>query len=473
MHWQIGVGLAIQVAALVLVFGRLGHAWLKHVGAFFIGAAVAYHGLNEILLLLFPDRNPYRRFVQRMYVDEFVLWVSIAILVFTMAYLIALGRRSEAPSASTADRRRMIVGRVFDWRLMLIAAIPLMLLALTGRGSLLVTTNGVQRLDFAAGLSLQFLLPATVLASLGIVYRFGRRWLVPVLLFQSVLIVALTAQRLQVLVAVGMLLYASAQLGIAIKPAHALLLVAAFLGIGLVLTSARAAEGRIATTSGAELRLEFLTKGVANLGSGATRSAVAADLGYRLDGNSFGALELQSLASGSQPLGFTPLWNDVLLAVPSFLNPDKNLSPVEVRNEKAYAETHLNLPLPPQYMLDPTGSRYVIRPGAHLDILTTQLGVTTGYWGPVGLLIVAALLGTVFGIVDRWILRNLSPTRLLIGVGLLSCVLYYETSWETYTITFRGILLLLPLVWIVQWLRTSSLPHEEPIPQLIDLAGPE
>ncbi len=473
MHWQVAVGLAIQVAALVLVFRRLGQAWLQHVGPFFVGAAVAYHGLNEILLLLFPDRNPYRRFVQQIYVDQFVLLVSIAILLFTLAYLIALARRSQPLSTGASDRQRMIVGRVFDWRLMLVAAIPLMLLALSGRGSLLVATNGVQRLDFASGLSLQFLLLATVFASLGLIYRFGGRWLAPVLLVQSVLIVALTAQRLQVFVAAGMLLYALAQLEISINRAHVLLVVAALLGIGLVLTSARAAEGRIANNSGAELRLEFLVRGVANLGSRATRDGVAADLGYRLDGNSFGALELQALAGGSQPLGFTPLWNDLLLAIPSFLNPNKNLSPVEVRNEKAYAETHLNLPLPPQYMLDPTGSSYVIRPGEHLDILTTQLGVTTGYWGPTGVLIVALVLGAVFGIGDRWMLRRLSPSRLLIGIGLVSSVLYYETSWETYTITFRGILVLLPLVWAVQRLRTPSLPQEEPSPHLAELPGLE
>jgi len=330
-----------------------------------------------------------------------------------------------------------------------------MLLDFAGRGALLVSTNGVQHLAFAAGVSMQFLLPAIVFTSLGVVTRFGTRWYLPVLLVQSALLVGLTAERLAVLVAAGMLLYALAQLNIFLKSSQLALLVAAFVGVGLVLTAARAAEGRIATTSGADLRIAFLAKGIANVGSSATRDAVAADLGYRLDGNSFGALELQSLASGSHPLGITPLRNDLLLAIPTLFNPSKNLSPVEMRNEKAYAETYLHIPLPPEYMLDPTG-RYVIRPGVHLDILTTQLGVTMGYWGPIGLLIIAIFLGVVFSVSDRWIMRHLSPSRLLVGVGLVSCVLYYETSWETYSITFRGILLLLPLVWLVQRFRTST-----------------
>jgi hypothetical protein len=78
-----------------------------------------------------------------------------------------------------------------------------------------------------------------------------------------------------------------------------------------------------------------------------------------------------------------------------------------------------------------------------------------GLWGPWGMLVIALFLGVAFGVSDRWLLHRLTPTRLLIGVGLLSCVLFYERSWDTYSVTFRGILLLLPLIWVMQARGTS------------------
>lgn len=446
MNLLIAVGLVMQAIALILLFHRLGRTWLTHIGSIFITLAAAYHGLNEVLLWLFPYRNPYRHLVSQDYVSQFVLWVSVAILLFTLAYLAALGRPLETPSQSETLQQRTGIRRVLDWRLMLTAAIPLMALTVAGNGYVSGPSTAFQPLDLGAGLSLQFFLLATVFASLGLIARFGDRWLLPVLLVQSVM-VALTNQRLSVLVTAALLLYALARIGISLTRRQMSLVIAAFVLIALVLTSARASEGRISTGAGGDLRLDFLAAGIVHIGSLETRDRVVGDLGYRLDGNSFGAMELQALASGSPSLGLTPLVNDVLLAVPSFLNPDKNLSAIEKRSEKDYAEIYLSLPLP------------VITPGVREDILPTQLGVTIGYFGPWLMLVIALAIGATFGISDRWVLRRLTPSRLLIGTGLLSCVLHYEGSWETYSVTFRGILLLLPLVLLIQRLRPSFPPE--------------
>jgi hypothetical protein len=130
-----------------------------------------------------------------------------------------------------------------------------------------------------------------------------------------------------------------------------------------------------------------------------------------------------------------------LLAVPGFLNPEKGESAIEDRSEKAYAELNLNLPLP-----------FVV-PGTRVDILPTQLGAVIGFAGPWGLLLAALLLGALFGTADRWLLRQLTPTRLLIGVAFLSCALDYEASWDVYPVTLRGVLLLLPVIWCLQRVR--------------------
>jgi hypothetical protein len=445
----IGSGLTLQVVALILLFRRLGGGWFTHIGAVFIVAATAYHGLNEILLWLFPDRDVYRLLVAPNYVGQFALWVSVAILLFTLAYLATLAWSPGHRGADESEWQRARIRRVFDWRLMIVAVVPLMVLTVAGQGYIsgAAGPTPAQTLDFGAGLSLQFLLLASAFASFGIITRFGQRWLLPMLLIQSAML-ALAGQRLEILVTVGLLLYALARVGISLKRTQLVLSMAVLLLAALVLTSARAAEGRLSTASNGFLRFDFLTAGIGNIGSADTWNLVAADLGYRLDGNSFGSMELQSLDSGSAPLGAQPLLNDLELAIPSFLNPDKNSSALEKRSEKNYAELYLSLPLPEVYS------------GVPQDILPTQLGATVGFWGPWGMLFVALFLGVVFGMSDRWILRRLSPTRLLVGVALLSCVLFYEKSWDTYSVTFRGVLVLLPWVWAVQGYRFSRSPNQ-------------
>jgi len=77
MDWQIGAGLALQLAALVLVFRQVGRNWMRYIGAIFVVMAVLYHGVDEILVVLYSGRNPYRRFVQATYVDQFILWLAL------------------------------------------------------------------------------------------------------------------------------------------------------------------------------------------------------------------------------------------------------------------------------------------------------------------------------------------------------------------------------------------------------------
>jgi hypothetical protein len=441
----ITIGVLLQAAALFLLFRRLRGRWFLHAGAIFIVSASAFHGLNEILLWFFPNQDRYRPLVSLDYVAQFTVWISLAILLFTVAYLAVLRRGR----ANVQDRDEMTwqsarIRRVFDWPLLLIATVPLFWLTLSGAGYFSGVTLNTQPLGTGAGLTYQFFLLITPLASFAVIARFGRRLFLPVLVAQSTAL-ALVDSRYSVLIAAAVLLFVLSRAEISIRARQLWLAGAAFLLIALVITSGRAAQGRFNNSAGTAPRLDFLMTGIANLVSPTTWEGVSADVGYRFDGNSFGAMELDAIDRWHMPtLGVRPLVNDMLLAIPSFLNPDKTLAPVETRSEKEYAEIYLDLPLP-----------YVV-PGVHEDILPTQLGALIGMFGTWGLLLASVILGAAFALADSWLLRRLTPVRLLLGIGLFSCALSYQASWDVYSTTFRGIVLLLPLLWILQ--RTVPLP---------------
>jgi len=432
------IGLLIQGSALALLFSRLRRSWFTHMGAIFIIAATLYHGLGEILVRLFPGYDLYRSTVSTHYVNEFLLWISIAILLVTLAYLFALGRPQPAGSKIlTAGIRR--TAWFFDWRIMLLAAMPLVYLIVRGIGS---SGNGIAQTGTAvtAGLALNFYILALVLASVGVIMRFGLKWTVPVFFIQSA-VLGLVGQRAVIVFSGIMLLYVLARLGMHVPRRSFLIGIVVMLAAGLVITSARAQEGRFTSAAGTSVRISRLLTGITHIASAATRHQLATDLGYRLDGNSFGALELAAFANGESNLGITPLKNDVLIAVPSFINPNKDKTDIGAREEQIYAEEHLGL------------VQFEVGEGVWLNSLPTQLGITVGYWGPWAMLLIAIFIGLVFGRLDRWLLAGLDPGRVIVGLGLVACVLDYEGSWSTYTITFRGVILLALAAWVAHRMR--------------------
>ncbi len=92
---------------------------------------------------------------------------------------------------------------------------------------------------------------------------------------------------------------------------------------------------------GHPVRLSFITTGMTHLFSVSTGEELAYTFGYRVDGDSYGAMSLQALDNGSAPVGITPLKNDLLLAIPSFLEPTKDQSNIENRSDKLYVEENL------------------------------------------------------------------------------------------------------------------------------------
>src|SRR5450631_957275 len=291
------LGLLIQGFALTLVFWRLGREWLKHIGAVFILMAVLYHGANEIILWLIPDVDPYRRLFDVRSVGPFMLWVSVAILLCTVTYLAVLGRRKTPPLLRDLDAEKARAVRFFDWRLMLILAAPLMAIIIAGQT--LAPNGGLQGQGVGAtvGLSQLYFLLAVVLAGFGIVVRLGSGWLLPMLAVQSVLFAA-TGGRFGILFGAAMLLYALGRYRVRLRRRQVIVGAGLAAMLLLVVTSARASQGHLATTSGDSQRYQYLVSGLSQIGSLAAWNQVLADLGYRFDGNSYGAMELQALDNG-------------------------------------------------------------------------------------------------------------------------------------------------------------------------------
>jgi hypothetical protein len=410
--------------------------------------ASIYHGLAEVAIWLFPGYDPYRVLVSPAYLDQFVLWISVAILLFTLIYLAVLPHGRVLAPQVLANRS---MSSIFGWKLTVIALAPLAIISLQGSS---VLQN--QAVGAGAGLADQYFQLVVALAAFEVVMRFGRRWLIPVVVFQCVLLSVVLAQRFVLVVGLGLLVYALARCGIRLSRTQVILGGSLLAVAAVAITSARATEGRFSASADASVRFQSFAAGFATLSSAATWQIVAGDIGYRLDGNSFGAMELSAIDAHQPPLGAAPLVNDVFLAVPSFLDPQKDSSDPALRLEKLYAEEHLNL------------ISLEVAPNTWLDILPTQLGAIMGMGGPWALLGAALLLGTLFAMADRWLLRALTPTRLLLGLGLLTCALYYEQSWDIYTVTFRGILLLLIVAWGLRRLRRVKPTPRGPLVQRVD-----
>lgn len=424
-------GWALQVAALVILFARLRRDWARHLGAIFIVLAVAYHGLGEALYRAFPNYNTYRLNLTDEQQTDYFVAISIAILLLTVAYLAALARPRQSFPLDANDLRGY-----FDWRVMTLVSAPLVLWTLSGRG-----LSGAQA-DVAAGQTLtggltgQFLLPVLTLTSIAYVLRFGNRALLPAMLVE-VVVLASVGQRGDVVIAILLLIYAASRVGIPLPRRGIAAVGTLAIVLFLVLTASRATLGREPFADGQGLggRVDALTVGAQNIVTPETGDALEETASYRLDGNAFPALELARINEGREPLRFAPLVNSVSLAVPSFLNPGKLDSSLEVRSEKYLAQVQLGLP--------------------YRDSLVTQLGSTVGWFGVPGLLVAGLLMGALIGRLDTGLLAGPTPKRLLIGVGALDAFAHYSRAIDTWAVTARGVLVLLLVLWVAQVLRRS------------------
>jgi len=131
MTFVVAVGLFIQLCALAMVIGTCGRRWIAHIGAVFVVVAFVYHGLTEVVQVLFPDTGySLRVLVSSEDIDGWMIRVSGALLVFALTYSVASRYfRVRHPPRDTAELAQELQNAL-DWRLVLVLLVPAYLVTL-------------------------------------------------------------------------------------------------------------------------------------------------------------------------------------------------------------------------------------------------------------------------------------------------------------------------------------------------------
>lgn len=294
---------------------------------------------------------------------------------------------------------------------------------------------------WAAGLSGEYVLITTVLTAVTFLIQMRGRFLTTVLIVQAAL-TSLMGQRFYVLVSTLMVLSVLSRYRIAIGIRRAALALSAAAFLIVSISSARAIWGRAYLHSDPEKRITALSSGA----TGVVRDRVgfqdiAADFVYRIDGNAFPAIVYGRLHKGLEPAGLEPLANDLFLAVPQFMNPQKLSTSLETRNEKFYLMVH--------FLIE-----------EEVDFLPTTLGVVYACFGGILLLAGSILWGVALSWLDIWLASKLTTFTLIASLGLILCAILMEQGLAMYPLEFRGLLVLYILVAIANrlllWKRSSS-----------------
>jgi hypothetical protein len=257
---------------------------------------------------------------------------------------------------------------------------------------------------------------------------------------------ALTGQRADVIGAVLVVVWAAALMG---RPIPWRVLVPfglAVVAVAVLISATRADVGRGFQSGDLAVRAAALQAGATNLRAGNT-TGVAEDFTYRIDGNAWAAFvqqrqQTRTLASATMGLG-----DDLKLALPSFIYTSKLDSPDWQRNEEGYFDHEYSIPT------------------TTVDWLPTLFGSAFAYGGPWGLLGFAVLLGIGLARLDVWLHRGLTFPALLVGIGAVLCIAYYERGFDSVFLTMRGALLVWLVARMVGWIHESIRPRiASPLP---------
>lgn len=413
--------LVVQGLAVAIVLRTLGRRWIFHPGAIFVLAAAMYHGVNEVLQAIAPDRNHFRSLVTQGQLDAWLILVGPSMVLFALAYTFIIRRfeRREPP----AEHPQVPL----PLPLLLALTIPMYVYSLAGRAY--VSTD--QAISVVQGLVGAFLLMGIGLTGHAIAARVrpSRR---PMVVLAAGLASAFLGQRAFIIVEVVLVLSLLARDGQHVsfgtnrgQRLWRIAFAGAIVLLGVMsISAARVDVGRAAFTDSSASARQAFGSGIATVLSGDAGDAVLDDLVYRFDGNVYPALVLYGLQHrGAPPVGMATATNSLRLAVPSFLSPAKLSNDITARNEEAFFNS--------RFEIDP---RY--------DYLPSVFGVLLGDFGPSVFPIAAAGMGLLFGAADSWLLRRRTSARFYLGIGLLLCALLYEQGIETYPVTMRAAALL-------------------------------
>jgi hypothetical protein len=410
--------LLVQTVSLALLRHRLGRRWLLRPVVLFMLASAVDLGIAPALLAI-PSvhaQDGSAIGVRPGFIDRADLIMSVVMLGFTIAYLLT---RPERVAGPVRPVDLAVLSRVLDWRILIIACVPMAVATAAGRGYNDGSAAGPGT-ALETNLVSTFFIVVIAAAAVAFVLRHGARWFLPVLIVQSLLL-ALAGERTPIVVDGLALIVVLAFIGIRLAPrqqvAAALLAVLAIVAINGV----RAQQGRgiFYTDSGLGSRVSALSSGLFG-GSSANDIAMpgfVTQFATREAGVDFAGSILQSMSEGQPRLsaGYVP--ESLLLAVPSFLWKDKLALGVGIN--------------PAQLQINDFGLQQI-------NYIPSMVGTYIGMLSFPWLLLLFGLLGFSFGRFERWLLRECTPARVILLAGAISSALLYEAGLPTIVVQMRA-----------------------------------
>jgi hypothetical protein len=420
MSPTLGLGLVLQLSSLLLLLAAFGKATFRRVAPYLVICAITYHGITELVQLLTGVPSAHRQITSTQSIDQWTVLLGATLLIFSIFYVVLSRGNPRSSNDKEKDHAAAVqrILRVFDWRVLAIACLPL--LAFAGHSE--VQASSISDPSGMVGLARQFLALCLSLTLISFIAPNPSRRLIAIV--PALGLVTVIGTRLGVIVFAGTVFFGLAM--IHRSPPKRRILAVGLISLVLAL-SIGAARGHVGRQQfmNAPLaeRAQMIVVSTISVMNGETSTFAdqQESLGQRLDGNSFPAAIMDNLKNRG-PVGIETVKNDIALAVPSALNPSKLSTDVTSRSEKEYIRQWYGMTF-------------------RGDFLPTQFGTMLAYAGWGGLLGIGAFLGAVFAAIDQRLLRLLTPGTFLLALSLLGCVLDYEGSMDAYTVGLRGALM--------------------------------
>jgi hypothetical protein len=393
--------------------------------------AIVFHGVSEALIHTAAAqgfRRSPRWSIEQSYIDDAALAVSIGLLVAVLGYLTLVSPGTSSPPEPATSTSALWP---LDWRLTGLAAVPLLAATVSGNGYGSRSAYSSAPTATLVDLSNTFLVILVVLTAFSFVLKYGRRWLVPVLAVQS-LVLAVGGQRSELFVGAAVLLVLLYHMDIRLSRRAVAIALAVATVAALGITSARESVGReyFRDDSGFMGRSRVIADGVVSpLDPGTLLSEIA----HRFDGNVFAGQVDKSVRAGSASgqLGVSSILDSFLIVVPSVLYPEKSNS------DRARSL---------EYQL--IAERNVVP----IDYAPGSIGPYLGAVGRHGLLLLMLLVGLAFALAENWLFRKVTLNRILILATLLQGVLFFAKELVGIAVFLRTGLLMVLIVTVLRGL---------------------
>ena len=453
------LGLLIMLLSLVVVIFSNSNTWRSSIGVMFWVALFQYHGIGELLYILFPYNRWFYEYAgtssESLAYATFV--AGIGMLAFAVGFAIINLRPSTRNYTQTQVRnsenkeawRELL--RINIWVILLWFIIALVFRS-GARNDIDLTSSGtywtrVFLLDMFVPLAILLFLLLTARSKNGDINTPLLLTFIGILVFITV-ILSNTRQDLLVITLVFIFLSSKWNL-YRLKLGHALLGASVILILFIVLAGFRGEVGRTQiTSSNIEGRinqfidfLEFSSASFQDIDEGYTN--ILLDLSYRLNGNVFlGNAHVRREFTVSEIYDFNVYTVPLILIVPSFAWPQKLSLPIFMRDVEAYLENRLNI-------LD-------------IDYVVTPIGVFYSSGGFPVLIISMFLVGIGVAYLDRWLSRTTSQWVMIFGIGIVTGLAWVEHDITDWFVRARAGLVLAAIIYVISAFLSRKRSQNKP-----------